>query len=525
VRSRGAELGFSAAVIVFTVVYFVNAWVGDDAYITFRTIDNVVTSHGLRWNVIERVQSYTHPLWLLICAIPYALTREVFYTVILVSYFTCLAALIIFRRALPASDRWKSALLVMLLVASKTFMDWSSSGLENTLSALWGLCFVMLLAQGAGTSRRHTRRLFLVAALAYVTRQDTLLLYAPVLVWLLWTRRRAVRLSDVVIAVSPALLWTAFAVVYYGFPFPNTAYAKALVSGVSLEAKVRQGLAYLQIASLWDPFAIVTLLLFMYIAVRARSDEWFMLAWGVLAYVVYVIVIAASSSVMGLRFFSVPFVIAAGASVCTFEASEGVVAGILALVFISVAPLSPLRTLGCRWAQFEPLTGSASSTILDMRAQACFGRSALADYQRNLSLPDHDWLKMGRAFRKSPERVRFGGPQGAIGAMGFFGYAAGPDKVIVDPFGLTDPLMARVSVVTDKWWVPGEIPRQAPDGYLRTIETGTNQIVDPALHEYYDSLHLIVAGPVFSPLRWREILAMNLGRRDWLLREYAKRGR
>ncbi|MEO7621934.1 MAG: hypothetical protein ABIS30_02615 [Gallionella sp.] len=42
------------------------AWIGDDAFISLRVIDNFVNGFGLRYNVIERVQVYTHSLWLLI---------------------------------------------------------------------------------------------------------------------------------------------------------------------------------------------------------------------------------------------------------------------------------------------------------------------------------------------------------------------------------------------------------------------------------------------------------------------------
>ena len=49
---------------LFTYVFIVNAWVGDDAYITFRTVDNFVNGYGLTWNTSERVQAYTHPLWM-----------------------------------------------------------------------------------------------------------------------------------------------------------------------------------------------------------------------------------------------------------------------------------------------------------------------------------------------------------------------------------------------------------------------------------------------------------------------------
>ena len=54
-RSLGTAGWF--LLILFTFIFLLNAWVCDDAYITFRTIDNFLHGHGLRWNVAERVQS------------------------------------------------------------------------------------------------------------------------------------------------------------------------------------------------------------------------------------------------------------------------------------------------------------------------------------------------------------------------------------------------------------------------------------------------------------------------------------
>ena len=51
---------------LFSMALVRTAWVGDDAYFTFRTIDNFVHGYGLRWNIAERVQAYTHPLWMLL---------------------------------------------------------------------------------------------------------------------------------------------------------------------------------------------------------------------------------------------------------------------------------------------------------------------------------------------------------------------------------------------------------------------------------------------------------------------------
>jgi len=68
IRSYSAvvPLGAVVAALVALLIVFRTAWVSDDAFITFRTIDNILHGFGPRWNVDERVQTFTHPLWLLL---------------------------------------------------------------------------------------------------------------------------------------------------------------------------------------------------------------------------------------------------------------------------------------------------------------------------------------------------------------------------------------------------------------------------------------------------------------------------
>src|SRR6185436_7945007 len=77
---------------LFAVVLLRTAWVSDDAYMTFRTIDNLVGGFGLRWNVAERVQAYTHPLWLWLVAAFYWWTGEPYFTSIALSIALTLVA-------------------------------------------------------------------------------------------------------------------------------------------------------------------------------------------------------------------------------------------------------------------------------------------------------------------------------------------------------------------------------------------------------------------------------------------------
>jgi hypothetical protein len=51
-----------------------------------------------------------------------------------------------------------------------------------------------------------------------------------------------------------------------------------------------------------------------------------------------------------------------------------------------------------------------------------------------------------------------------------------------------------------------------PEGYLESRREGRNLIVDPVLHDYYDKLLNVTAGPIFSRSRARDIWDLNFGR-------------
>ncbi len=62
--------------VIFSCFYIVNSFICDDAFISFRTIDNFVRGYGLRWNVNERVQVFTNPLYTLLMSGLYFLTWD-----------------------------------------------------------------------------------------------------------------------------------------------------------------------------------------------------------------------------------------------------------------------------------------------------------------------------------------------------------------------------------------------------------------------------------------------------------------
>ena len=90
-------------IFIFVCLIIKSAWVCDDAYISFRTVYNFVNGYGLTWNIAERVQGFTHPLWLFVLSIFYFITREPFYTTVFVSLAFSIAAVIWFGFRLAKS--------------------------------------------------------------------------------------------------------------------------------------------------------------------------------------------------------------------------------------------------------------------------------------------------------------------------------------------------------------------------------------------------------------------------------------
>jgi len=129
------EAGSGKTIIAFSLTFFLfiitkDAWLSDDAYITFRAVHNFVHGYGLTWNVDERVQVFTHPLWMLLLSVVYAGTHDIYYSSLLLSAIISLIAVGIVAFYLAGSPLL-GALGILTLAASKSFVDYSTSGLER----------------------------------------------------------------------------------------------------------------------------------------------------------------------------------------------------------------------------------------------------------------------------------------------------------------------------------------------------------------------------------------------------------
>ncbi len=502
--------------LIFACALLVNAWIVDDAYITFRTVDNFVNGHGLTWNVDERVQAYTHPLWMFVVSLVYLGTSELFFSVIILSFLLTLAAVGVVSRAATGGFRatpWKPALLIVALLSSKAFVDFASSGLENALSYLIAAVFcTRLLASGRQSWReRHVLELFLVASAGFLNRSDTVLLYLPALLYALFSARSLAkwRLARAMfLGTLPAILWVLFSLLYYGFVFPNTAYAKMLSTGFPDSWRLAVGLEYLAISLAGDSASFLVMVAALWCAFKRRSAEGGALLGGVLLYVVYVVATAASATHMSGRFFAVPFFI----SIVLFvewadRRRSALVAGGMLAVYLVWSPVSSLK-FGTPFYRPHP-----HPRFFDTKWLAKAEGAALLNWRPGKSLPDHPWLHYGYQLRRLPERIHVGGALGGE-PVGYVGFAAGPEKHIIDVLALTDPLLARLPAIKPPnmvEWRPGHFRRAIPDGYVASVAARGNLIVDHNIGHYYDLLVIITRGPLFSAERLGAIWTMNRG--------------
>jgi len=234
---------------------FWRAWACDDAFITFRYVANCRAGYGPVFNVGERVQGFSHPLWFLLLLVG-GLFANVYLVAIvagLVSTAAIILSLAILLRREPHAMLRLPA-VAGVLIGSPTFVVYQTSGLENPLT---NLLIVLLFGWSYGRLDCGDSRVTVTAAwicsLLLWDRPDHVFLCAPIVLALVV---RAVRSQGVrglwlfLPALIPLLAWYGFATLYYGSPLPNTAYAKV---ALPLRVAVGRGALYLRDYAVHEP--------------------------------------------------------------------------------------------------------------------------------------------------------------------------------------------------------------------------------------------------------------------------------
>jgi arabinofuranosyltransferase len=540
-QGRGVLVLF-LAFYVFIVVK--NLWISDDAYITFRTVDNFLHGYGLTWNTDERVQSFTHPLWLFLLSGINLVIPNIYFAALILAISCSIAAVAIFAFGI-AGSRALAVLGLLALTTSKAFVDYSTSGLENPLTHLLLALFAFVYLRSeqerttfasyaitaweerllAGVRRvgaripwvrrldRQDRLILLLgilAGLATLNRMDVLLIFAPALLHALWQLRRLRGVWLVAMGFVPFGLWEAFSVWYYGFLFPNTAYAK-LNTGIPARDYLVYGMHYLWDSAVrFDPVLLfIPVGLCLPLVFKGRRSV--PLALGALLYLGYVVKIGGDF--MAGRFLTAVLLLAlillSRIPRPTWVSLSGAALG---LAFLVCALAGFVVTNATVYALRERDYHIRYYRVIGDERSAWAGSTSIQTIGR-YAIPHDGHADQGRQARAQGKTFVIGD------AVGFLGFEAGPHVHVEDIYALNDPLLARLPTGE---WVIGHFPRQMPPGYLQTVETGANVIQDPGLAAYYDKLHLITSGNLLDLNRMIAIYEFNTGQFDALLQPYKR---
>ncbi len=480
---------------LFAVLLIRTAWCAEDAFIGFRVADNFLHGDGLTWNVGERVQVCTDPLFEFLLIAALALIRNDFWGAMALSFTLSLLTYFFLLRG-----RTVTAMIAggAILLFSKGFLDFSMSGLENPATHCAVAAYVWVYWR-----KRDPFLLTFIASLAAVNRMDSVLLFIPSLVWVYYNVGRVVW-KAALLGALPFLAWEAFAVFYFGFPFPNTAYSK-LHTGVSVMSAVVQGMRYLRATVAWD--TVTALAICAGIAVGFLRRE-LPLALGAVFSVFYVVWVGGDY--MLSRFLTPAFVLCCAILIQHAPRKRTEVQAMVAAA-VAFGILIPNPTVRAG-RNFGPLAEDPWANyfgIYDVR-QAWYPHTGLLRWTSDGTWPNHVWHREGLKLREEGTKFAYLKPAGLIP------YFAGPGVYVLDQAALSDVLMAHAPLRTHTT-APGHHWRDPPPGYQETLRTGENHIEDKYLAEYYGHVRHIIRGGLWEPLRWSEIAMMNLGFYNHLL--------
>ena len=247
-RSPWDWLPFALPAIAFMLgILAVLEFVKDDAYISFRYAHNLVTGHGLVFNMGERLEGYTNFLWVLVLAPFEALGWDLFQVCEVLGSvlgLTCLALTVrmtswVHGPSAAGSELWGA----FWLSTSSSFVLWAKAGLEQPLSTLLPIAgaFVLwrarerLASAADPASERRAEKRYLAAGLIMgagcMTRPElhllAVLVGGPLVVDV--ARARKVRRAEwlyVAGILAVTVPCHAFRFAYYGTLIPNTFYVK-----------------------------------------------------------------------------------------------------------------------------------------------------------------------------------------------------------------------------------------------------------------------------------------------------------
>ncbi len=514
------------AAIPFLGFYFwlviKTAWVSDDAFITFRSIENFLHGYGPVFNIGERVQTFTHPLWFLAQSMagyifdlwqhnPLGQGQMYFLNIFLCIGLSLLTVVFFTFRV---ADSTKGAILGLSIFSlSKSFVDYSTSGLENPLTHLILLLFIFIFLTKKADTVQSIFFLALLASLGGLNRLDALLFYAPALLTVFWQSSNKQKTITVIgLGFLPLIIWEIFSVFYYGVPFPNTAYAK-MNTGISISTLIKHGLFYYLNSLKLDPITLLTITAGLISTLIKKNNPHKIVFAGIVLYLLYILYIGGDF--MSGRFFSTPLLASTALlSRYNFKPAKPYNWSLTLILIIGIAPILFIKErqllYGDKVNDFKIFLDS--NLIADERK--VYNDLSLSATLQNNQPPSSEYARADWIYDpNTPAKVRM------VSSLGLSSYKAGPNIHIIDINALADPLMVRLPLTDPINWRIGHFQHIIPKGYIDTLSSGQNLIEDKNIALYYEKLSFIIKGELWSSPRMLEIWKLNTGKYNYLLKD------
>lgn len=459
---KRAALGLSTLGAIAAVqLALAQAWLADDAFISFRYARNLAEGNGLVWNLGDRVEGYTNFLWTVLVAAGLKLGVPAQFSSTALT-LTMLVVFVVGATVMLSREGWV-AVTPTVLALSAPFTEFGTSGLE-ALPAAVAVAFSALWLR----SERLRPTAAWWALAAALLRPDHALFLA--LLGLVQLRAGKKALLHTLAAGATGAAWWCARWAYYGQFFPNTFYAKA--SGTYWS----QGLVYFAdlalTTQLWLALPLVLIVVGL-LARRSRPTAFGLYAsLGAALFTIYVA--SVGGDFMEYRFGLTPlalFAVWADDVVGRWVTSRptGRVRRLLACV--ALLPLGVSVSLVAPREKVWNLSRESSFYLVKHFSPLEVDSGSFVAAQKLAQLPN--------AGASTPPVV--------VGAIGMVG--ALTRLTIIDPLGLTNPIVAH-KVVT----------RHARPGHEKvgTIEellaSGAIWSLDPHYGALTERTHMTVQG-------------------------------
>ena len=246
----------------------------DDANIYFVYARNVANGYGFVYNVGgERVEGFTSLLWTLVCTLTFNFSTRPELTLLMINIvllslgIACALNYIqdVFSKEGRNGVFW-SAVFLVLMVSSPRYIVWNTITLmENALWSTLLLLTTIFVVRDHTSSKDLNRGFIPLGILLLITRPESIVWVAIFAVILILRMAAARNFIEAMKSFAPTILsialtlvlLTLFRIWYFGYPLPNTYYAKV---SPSFAYNLEQGALYLIRYFLSDPIAAISII-------------------------------------------------------------------------------------------------------------------------------------------------------------------------------------------------------------------------------------------------------------------------